>query len=1250
MNRSVPSFEVKHGIGGLADGERLTGKGSQLLVSRNAFIARLNPILEEKTHKESSLGHCSSSEGPAKPQHDLAPTGTILVGKARISEDSVIIWMYKGERGWTPFSEGNSIYIESKYKSGAESVLIYPYQIDFFNFVQTNLLTGTERCVLRGDKHYLPLGSIQSTGDPTVPGSFLNILSSNTSEVIRNLFNLALFENKTHLARHGGHFQTLKNEFPAPDKSGGKIAQRKIVIPRLALENCQRNLSTESEKNTVSSVCPSLSPGGEHMVRSPTNSRSNANNKCKYRVNSCSRVVICDAVGAGSALSRGCDEKDGTDNHSDGSVHLEDWSSGDNQERQHSSFFPPANLDEAKAETETTISKIYLHNILGNSSLSKGAKFKTDSSFTSSSVFPGNNSVGVLDEASRDNKQPSAPSKTTSGSKSLFFFTPHKYRKSVGIIVPRILSCKFNSKKATKTSETGESSKFVRFNCSFISPDQSKHSLGGYISTPRRICSKASKESGRPSKKGGPEATGKAGNSKAKEAVAGSPTLDSPETHKSHYQASPVSSSTSTVTSSPVQTNNLKAFSVKSAFIVLGEDAIPFDISAVGEHDSVFGELERGGGYGYERNEDGGGYLSVLNTWDRIGRVGNEFFETMSESEFSSRRMSMSLNDLDDEEAASDTEARFLLDEDSRKLISLGDFDSSTGIPRPINWWFNHSVRHITVKLNCECNSLNRKKTSSLEIIPLLKPLLTGYMNERTPIIEKLCPDAVHLSGVSSHVLLGLKSLEIIGLRPNKRELPRISEFCFTELNNIIPISLEELYIVQSIIPISIFSLLLTRFPVPAASTFSFSLICNDDELPNTGLQTIQVINLHLSQNPCSHIKRRSRYGKSKGRRHLTYSGDSACSHVHLDIFRMYNHVKICPWLAISNFVDEFVLRTPILVKCIIDSQNIMVVPSINTKNLRDDSRSLYDHRADPLGNYSASSIGELPRDAEFVILTANLILPLLIIQSHSIQNVIIGGEVEDFQCEHAVSKTVTKLRVDSMVFSCKCLPFKFFRVRNLDLFLDLNIDKTELGVFIRNNSKNGAAKPPVPFARAPDESGQTSDQDRDNYCFQQLYDSIDSWICEFSTWLDKYVCCGSIEILRVNLYVTSRYLELKVNSNTNNSNLHHPVHKYGSCANLNHSSSLDHNACDLQASQLAGSGPEKTDPEPMCLNYEDAPGFDSERNANTVFATKNSLNFDPLYHKFLAKSKANHSSLKNVVIKICISSHLQNFILKRFG
>ncbi|KAH8585250.1 WWE domain [Cryptosporidium sp. chipmunk genotype I] len=1163
-----------------------------------------------------------TNEGLINSSRKLLP-GAILVGKAELCNKNYdaelkssenkpncsVHWMYRSERGWMPFSESNNIYIESKYKSKIETIVIYPYQIDFTSFVQTNLLTGTERRIVRDERNSLSLNNNQGNRELLVFSPLLNLLSFNPSGILRNIFNFLSSDNN-HCRKCNTSLQAYSTVAAKPP-NGGNMDGKKIIIPRLSIENCKENLFSNSTNSTASHTGILSSSTGGYMTRSLTKSGLNVENKGKCSVNACRRVVQSDVVSTTSAGINCDDIKDSRSYCSDMSACFEGHTQ-EEKEGRFLSFCPETGLDD-----EVKTPKICSQRDLENNTSARCAKTNTDLlSSSSSSSAVSNNSMGKFSETIKDGgEKPS--SKSQCGSKSLFFFTPHKYRKSVGIIVPRILSCRFNNKKATKSSEEEANNKYVRFSCGLISPEQSKNSLGGYISTPRRVNLNASKEFR--SKK-------KSDSGVLKEVV-----------EKKAQESSLLNNSLQTLSgntnSNSVVTDNFKAFSVKSAFIILNEDAIPFDISD-NKPASIFngGGIKKRGGVESE-SEGSGGYLTVLNNWSRIGRMQSEFFETMSEREFSSQRISMDLNDFEDDEAVSDTDARFLLDEDSRKLISLGNFDNSTGNPRPINWWFNHSVRHITVKLNCEGNF--NKKPVSLEIVPLLRPLLTGYMNEQTPIIGKLFPD-IQVSGISSHVLLGLKSLEIIGLRPNRSEFPKISEFCFNELNNIIPISLEELYIVQTIVPISIFSLLLTRFPVPAASTFSFSLICNDDELPNTGLQTIQVINLHLSQNPCSHIKRRNRYGISKGRRNLTYSGDSVCSHVHLDIFRKYNHVKICPWLAISNFVDEFVLRTPILVKCIIDPHNIMVVPSINFRNLGNNSRSSYEHR-DTQGSYGINNIGELSRGAEFVIMTANLILPLLIIQSHSIQNIIIGGEIDNHQSGSFSSKNVTKLRVDSMVFSCKYLPFKFFKVRNLDLFLDLNIDKTELGLFIKNNDPKDDIKS-FSFTQVPEEKSQVANQACDGYCFQQLYNSIDCWIDEFSSWLDKYVCCDSIEILHVNLYVTSRYLELKVNNiNSNNSTNRDSSNVYYGIGDNSNSQKCKHFYHD------------QDNPETECSNNGNVISFGSEGSVNVIdcdiVKSKNIFNFEPFYQKFSAKCKVNHNSLNDVKIKVCISSHLQNFI-----
>ncbi|KAF7456075.1 WWE domain-containing protein [Cryptosporidium felis] len=1027
--------------------------------------------------------------------------------------ENKIVWMYKGETGWTPFSEQDNHYIESNRRKGIKVVIIYPYQIDILNLTQTNLLTGRERRILRGNTQLISVKHNRNNEDLVLIESLFNFISVNTSGILKNMFNLLKFDKKSKVNFNGA------GEPVRTQKDGRSISICKAV-PKLPLENCESSSSTESA-STVSSLSSVAPPDGIHGGKLVGKSRPHGKNKTKTKTRICSRVILGDAAGATKGLSG---EIVGV-------------------ELECSSTYGGTLEAGAEKRDET----VYLRD--------KGVPKASFQDLSGSAEFGGQDSppqvptpglsvkLGSFDEPNSSTEKEHSKAHTS----GLFFFAPHKYRKRMGIIVPKILTAKQSCKRTAKGSEDKEKDKFVRFNCGMASPDRSKHSLGSYIGTPRRMNSSFSKEERATRKKTNPDFT-----------------LEN--------CIEDISSASPTNCSFSPTTQDFDSSPTKSAFIVLDEDVISLDISE------------------YKSSRNFNGYLETLDEWNRFGQIHGGLFETMSENELISRKgMESDFEGFEDDGPASDSNMRVLYDEDTRKIITLRDVDLATGAPIPITWWFNHSVRHITVKLCSESHDI-RDSLLFPEIIPLLKPLLTGYLCEKEPIIGRLLPDVQPL-GVSSHVLLGLKSLEIFALRPKRSEFPKISEFCFTELNNIIPISLEELRIVQSIVPISVFSLLLTRFPVPAACIFSFSLICNDDELPNTGQQTIQIIDLHLSQTPCVHTKRRNRFVKIKSRKSASSSGDSTCSHVHLDVFREYNRVKICPWLAISNFVDEFVLRTPILVKCIIDPRNIMVVPSVNAGNIKSSKKCLQS------AGDAMETVSEASRDAEFVILTANLILPLLIIQSHSIQNIIIGGETND---PTLLSKTATKLRVDSTVFSCRYLPFKFFRVRNLDLFLDLNIDKTELGIFLKNTCKVGTELPSI---RTKEDS---------EYCILQLYNQIDVWIEDFSYWLDKYVCCNSIEILSVNLYVASRYLELKVGNNTSSSGSSHS----GECK------WCYFEIVDSEIGSSTCASPGSID---VCEDCQ--------------------LNFESLCRKFSLKCRVNHSSLNDLRIKICVSTILQNLI-----
>ncbi|KAJ1615350.1 putative WWE domain-containing protein [Cryptosporidium canis] len=662
------SVETRHGADFVPREGHLAQKGSQI-PSQDALYARLSrKSPEPRAGAESRAILVGKTEVPVQGSSE----GHRAAKKS--SSDSVL-WMFKSESGWMPFSDGNNVYIESKYKSGVDCVVIYPYQIDLIRFVQTNLLTGTERCILRGDRNYLSISNGRSSRDLEALSSLMSIISFDALGVFKNLFN-PHFE-AGHSPRHAS-LQTVKKEVPAKTADGGLSGRSKIKIPKLPIGNCQAEKPTESPRSRVPFECPSLSPAGGRMARSQAGSGSNVKGRCRCGSGSCSRMVQYDAASmGGGALSEDDEREDGRD-RSDAPIRLGSPRSEGFVERP-SSFYPPGELDDGEIE-------VYLHSILGSDLSSSSTKLNAESSLAPApaaapAAAQSNGCAGAQDgaESERLDRQ-LISSKTASGSKSLFFFTPHKYRKRVGIIVPRILSCRLNTKKATKGSESEANSKFVRFNCSFMSPDKSKHSLGGYIGTPRRTSPKAGKES----------RSGRRGVvTRATETASDGPEPRSPEPERpsgASSQAPRDSTATSTV-----QTDSLKAFSVRSAFIVLNEDSIPFDISDDCGPSPLFGELE--GGYGYERGEEGGGgYLSTLSAWSRAGRVQSEFFETMSEREFNSRRMSMTtLHDFDDEEAVSDTDARPPADKDSRRLISLEDFDGGAGGLRQISWWFNHS-------------------------------------------------------------------------------------------------------------------------------------------------------------------------------------------------------------------------------------------------------------------------------------------------------------------------------------------------------------------------------------------------------------------------------------------------------------------------------------------------------------------------------------------------------------------------------
>ncbi|KAJ1611446.1 putative WWE domain-containing protein [Cryptosporidium canis] len=573
----------------------LAQKGSQIS-SQDIFYTRLSRKSPEPRADGGPV--CRPLEGPDGLRAG-AESRAILLGKTEVpvqgsseghraakksSSDSVL-WMFKSESGWMPFSDGNNVYIESKYKSGVECVVIYPYQIDLIRFVQTNLLTGTERCILRGDKNYLSISNGRTSKDLEVLSSLMSIISFNALGVFKNLFS-HYFE-----ADHSPGYaslQTVKKDVPAKAADGGLSGRSKIKIPKLPIGNCQAEKPTKSPRSRVPFECPSLSQAGGRMARSQAGSGSNVKGRCRCGSGSCSRMVQCDAASMGGGTLSEDHKREDRRDRSDAPIRLGSPRSEDFVEKP-SSFYPPGELDDRDIE-------IYLHSILGSDISSRSTKLNAESSLAPApAVAQSNGCAGALDgaESERQDRQ-LISSKAANGSKSLFFFTPHKYRKRVGIIVPRILSCRFNTKKAIKGSESEGSSKFVRFNCSFMSPDKSKHSLGGYISTPRRTNSKTGKES----------RSGRRGVvARAAEAASDGPEPKSPGPVRPSGAASQLPRD-STATNS-VQTDSLKAFSVRSAFIVLNEDSIPLDISDDCGASPLFGELE--GGYGYERGEEGGG-------------------------------------------------------------------------------------------------------------------------------------------------------------------------------------------------------------------------------------------------------------------------------------------------------------------------------------------------------------------------------------------------------------------------------------------------------------------------------------------------------------------------------------------------------------------------------------------------------------------------------------------------------------------
>ncbi|KAL7068414.1 WWE domain-containing protein [Cryptosporidium serpentis] len=450
-------------------------------------------------------------------------------------------------------------------------------------------------------------------------------------------------------------------------------------------------------------------------------------------------------------------------------------------------------------------------------------------------------------------------------------------------------------------------------------------------------------------------------------------------------------------------------------------------------------------------------------------------------------------------------------DPNSSRVIDLRNINPSNGVPYEIIWWSNHSIKSLFVQLDCDIG-YSLPFQAPIELLPLLHPLLKGYMDAPNNLIQ-----IKNEIDEPCSVLMGLKNLEIKFLKPSIGEYSKISDFCYKELKNVTPTILDQFEIFQSVLPISIFSLLLTRFPVPAANTFLFSFICNDDSYPHSGMQTIQILSFQLQKKTCMNSKYLTNsWHKDK----IGNLNDSSCSHIHLDSHKS-NSLKVCPWLAISNIIDEFILRTPIVVKCVLDNCNIMIIPSnvyCNNKSTENNGLKEYD----------------------FVILTLNLLIPLLIIHSQCLQNIVIGDN-QPFSKDNSdlFININTKIRIDAMILSCKYLPCTFPSIRNIDLVLDLNLDNTNIGSILllkknvlHSNSLSITSDEEIPTNQTNNLHGNSLPENDIFICdpyhedfISKLNSLVREWMNEFIEWFDKYVG-DSIEYIEITLYLSLRCIE----------------------------------------------------------------------------------------------------------------------------
>ncbi|KAH7650323.1 putative WWE domain [Cryptosporidium bovis] len=1205
------------------------------------------------TNEEFCQTHCNSSLSSQIilfDNNDLNKCTSMKTTCKKYDSDRNVIWLYKctvNNNSWRAYSSKLSSIIECNYRNGVKCFLYYPFVFDLSSFKQVDLVTGKESYLLRNrdnTEFFSPF--------------FFEYSKATSIYLIDKVLNYIKYDNLSLIGNINRAVDYWKHMLRPSLTVNGKENGKKIK-PR-------NNKASKVPSSSVNSICDSLL-FPEIIERLSFK----AKNEIKSR-------MILDKIKDSYTFSDCLDGNNG-DKESN-----ENCESNEND----SNFVGFSNL-------------LYV-NCNGGKSCTDKANTRNDHYGISSLK---DKDITLEKEDARE--LVNLGNYARNGSGSCLLFTPHNYRKGLGIIVPKVLSYKWN-KNSRRTDK--DKNKYVRFNFGMLSPDIHKKSSGVkncYIGTPRRGVG----GSGRNMNSGTNSSSNYNNNVNSK-------LLDSSKTRSSLFPE--VNSNTTSVHSSDEFAGKTDTRNSKSEFVAtpireaspdvciesikdvsqcidLSNESKPsnFEIRNTERHilydrdklklnslnldlsslevksiSTKFVKDNRSKSTHSRRKSKSSvinytylleiedwisvdtifGCESEFNSRDEVGKdntnyyykkkdlIGDEklkdwyyYYHCSTDTDGYCYGNDRYIDECDifikgekhnsykdnnnicgiyigiDVEFQDDYNCEIIKDEtdelvydyshyeddESHRSIcfeDLSDFISDNG--KKIRWWFNHSIKHVTVDLN-SYRDLGKKKSAlkknnkkiEADVIPLIHPLLTGYLNEldvcESSILfsNTLTPSSIKILETQSKVLLGLKNVNINSLKPRKSEFSSISEFCFKETSNIVPISLIEFKMVHSTIPISLFSMLLTRFPVPAANTFVFSFICNDDNIPNTGMQTVHIFNLHLSQNQCSFYRRKKKNKLKNGKYAANMLDGHSCNHIHLDIFRRYNKVKICPWLAISNFIDEFVLRTPILVKCIIDMHNIMIIPSkkryTNSSN-SDNNKFLKLNNSRDGSNKSGIDYDK--NYVEFVILTANLLLPLLIINSHSIQNIVIGPDNNDLSREiHDFDgKSLANLRIDSMIFTKKRLPFTFYNIRNFDLFLDHNIDKTELGIFISGKIKNltgsksvinninnlpsssvdnitSICKTTASNSRNPEylncnivnaeyktyrESCNSigckklySEFDKEMSSIEgfseKLFDVIQTWINEFLYWFDRYVLT-TIERLNVNLYLTSGFLEAK--------------------------------------------------------------------------------------------------------------------------